>query len=75
MSAGRTSETYSSIEEAMTKINERRQAERIRYTQCYGVDILDMSNYDCVIDTTNATPEEVADEMIKKYLQYKTEAK
>ena len=75
MSAGRTSETYSSIEEAMTKINERRQAERIRYTQCYGVDILDMSNYDCVIDTTNATPEEVADEMIKQYLQYKTEAK
>ena len=75
MSAQRCSECYSSIEEAITKINERRQAEKIRYSQCYGVDILDMSNYDCVIDTTHLTPEQVADEMIKKYLQYKTEVK
>ena len=75
MSACRSSECYSSIEEAVTKINERRQAEKIRYMQCYGVDILDMSNYDCVIDTTSMTPAEVADLMIKKYLEYKTEAK
>ncbi len=75
MSAQRSSESYSSLDEAVRKINERRQAERIRYTQCYGVDILDMNNYDCVIDTTHATPQEVADLMIKKYLEYKTEAK
>ncbi len=75
MSAQRSSESYSSLDEAVRKINERRQAERVRYTQCYGVDILDMKNYDCVIDTTHATPQEVADLMIKKYLEYKTEAK
>ena len=75
MTAGRNTETYSSLEEAIQKIKERRQAEQIRYTQCYGVDILNMDNYDCVIDTTSSTPEAVADEMIKKYLQYKTEAK
>lgn len=75
MSANRCSETYASIEEAVQKINERRQAEKVRYMQCYGVDILDMNNYDCVIDTTNLTPQQVADEMIKKYLQHKTEAK
>ena len=75
MSANRCSETYASIEEAVQKINERRQAEKVRYMQCYGVDILDMNNYDCVIDTTNLTPQQVADEMIKKYLQHTTEAK
>ncbi len=75
MSAQRCSECYSCLEEAVTKINERRQAEQIRYSQCYNVDILDMNNYDCVIDTTNLTPEQVAEEMIKKYVQYKTEAK
>ena len=69
MSANRCSETYASIEEAVQKINERRQAEKVRYMQCYGVDILDMNNYDCVIDTTNLTPQQVADEMIKKYLR------
>jgi chloramphenicol 3-O-phosphotransferase len=34
-----------------------------------------MDNYDCVIDTTNLTPDQVAEEMIKKYLEYKMEAK
>lgn len=75
MSAQRTSECYASVDEAITKINERRQAEQIRYSQCYNVDILNMDNYDCVIDTTNLTPDQVAEEMIKKYLEYKTEAK
>lgn len=73
MNAGRSSEVYNSLEEAVRKINERREAERIRFKECYGVDILDMSNYDCVIDTTNATPEEVAEIMIEKYIQYKKE--
>ena len=75
MCANRCSESYASVEEAVKKIKERRQAEQIRYTQCYGVDILDMDNYDCVIDTTKLTPEEVAQLMIQKYEQYKTEEK
>lgn len=75
MNAGRSSEVYNSIEEAVTKIKERREAEQIRFKQCYGVDILDMSNYDCVIDTTALSPEEVAEEMINKYLQYIKELK
>lgn len=67
MNANRSSEPYSSIEEAVAKITERRESERLRFKKFYGVDILDMSNYDCIIDTTNRTPDEVADEIIKSY--------
>lgn len=69
MNANRSSEPYSSVEEAVSKINERRESERLRFKKFYGVDILDMSNYDCIIDTTNRTPEEVAEEIIKSYRQ------
>ena len=69
MSANRSSEPYSSLEEAISKITDRRESERRRFKKFYGVDILDMSNYDCIIDTTNRTPEEVADEIIKSYRQ------
>jgi cytidylate kinase len=47
----------------------------LAYSTLNIVDILNMDNYDCVIDTTNLTPDQVAEEMIKKYLEYKTEAK
>lgn len=67
MKDNRGTEKYSSLDEAIEKINERRQSERMRFKEFYGVDILDMSNYDCIIDTTNLTPEQVADEMIKQY--------
>ena len=75
MSAGRSSEIYNSMEEAVTKIKERRLAEQIRFKQCYGVDILDMNNYNCVIDTTSLTPEQVAEQMINQYMNYKKELK
>ncbi|MBQ7408702.1 MAG: cytidylate kinase family protein [Clostridia bacterium] len=75
MNANRSTESYSSIEEGVRKIQERRESERARFKDFYGVDILDMSNYDCVIDTTNLTPQQVADLMIEKYLQKNSEDK
>ncbi len=64
---GRRDESYSSIEEAIQKITQRRQSEILRYKQFYGVDITDMNNYDCVVDTTGLTPEQVADEIVRLY--------
>ncbi len=64
---GRNNEQYGSVEEAIRKIAERRNSERLRFKDFYGVDILDMNNYDCVIDTTNLSVDEVMQKMIEAY--------
>lgn len=53
-------ETYLTLEETIKAIQEREAAERSRYITQYGVDILDMQNYDLVIDTSFLTSEQVA---------------
>lgn len=73
MSAHRSTETYSSIEEAVSKITERKKIDRDRFKDFYGVDVFDMKNYDCVIDTTKLKPQEVADLMIKIYKEHTKE--
>ena len=45
----------------------RFKMENERYFELYGVHKEDFANYDLVIDTTNKTPEEVKDEIIKEY--------
>ena len=60
--AGRGSvESYQSVEEAMALMNARRQSEIERFIEYYGVNIDSYRNFDLVVDTTYATPEEVAD--------------
>ena len=59
-SAGRSDEAYKSVDEALEKLTARRKSEVLRYKTFYGLDVLDMSNYDLVIDTTRLTPNEVA---------------
>lgn len=67
INAGRSTEQYSSIEDAVAKLTERRASERLRYSTFYGVDIMDMNNYDLVVDTNGKTPEEVANEIITAF--------
>ncbi len=64
VNAKRNDEPYSSDGEAFKKLQERRDSEIQRYKAFYGVDITDMSNYRFVVDTTDKTPEEVAEEII-----------
>lgn len=73
MNAKRCTEHYGSHKEAVSKIAERRKIDRDRFKEFYSVDIFDMNNYDCVIDTTHLSPQEVADLMIKRYLEHNTE--
>ena len=54
-------ESYRSLPEAMTRIAERSESERARFLSRYGVDKTRWSNYDLVLDSTTATPEELAD--------------
>lgn len=61
MNANRAGEHASTLEETIAQTRARRESEKKRYKEQYGVDIKDLSNYDLVIDTTVATPREVAD--------------
>ncbi|MDD2576890.1 MAG: hypothetical protein PHV76_05245 [Bacteroidales bacterium] len=38
-----------------------------RYKTLYKVDVEDLTNYDCVLDTTNSTPEEIFQIVFKAY--------
>jgi cytidylate kinase len=60
----RKSEKYASLEEATEHIKARKASENKRYSDLYGLDCDDMSNYDLIIDTSYITPEEVADIII-----------
>lgn len=73
MSAKRSCEQASSLEEAVECTKLRRQSEKKRYSEKYGVDITDLSNYSLVVDTTNATPEEVAGVILSSFEKWKND--
>lgn len=66
----RTTERYSSFDEALNGIKKRMTAEAERYRSKYGADILNPGNYDIVIDTTSRTPEEVTSILLEGYRVY-----
>ncbi len=61
--ANREDETYLSVEDAIDKLTKRRNCEKERFLQTYGVDITDLSNYDVVINTENKTKKQVFEEI------------
>lgn len=64
MGANRKGEHSATLEETIASTVARRESEKKRYFQQYGVHIKDLSNYDLVVDTTYATPEEIAERII-----------
>lgn len=70
----KSSETFDTIEEQKADIIKRYNLENERYWQVYKVRKDDMSNYDLVIDTTNLTPQEAADIIKEKYLEWLEES-
>ena len=70
-SAGRTCEHSATLEETVVCTRARRESEKKRYAEQYGVDITDLSNYSLIVDTTYATPEEVADVIISAFEKWK----
>jgi cytidylate kinase len=63
MNANRDGEHAASLEETIKETRARRESEKKRYMTQYGVDIKDLMNYSLIIDTSNATPKEVADRL------------
>ena len=61
------SEKFETLEEQKQDIEKRFKLENERYFNLYGVHKEDKSNYDFVIDTTNLTQQEVAQEIIEAF--------
>lgn len=57
----------STLAEEMENLLERQDVEARRFRKLYDVTYRDLSNYDLVIDTTNLSPEEVADRILAAF--------
>lgn len=68
--SNREAEAYSSLEDTLISLQNRAKLERERFLDMYGVDYLDASNYDLVIESTCASPEEIAEEILRNFELY-----
>lgn len=64
------SESYESQEACKKALIHRQQMETVRYKEIYGIDYYDMSNYNLVIESTNAAPAEIAEEILTRLEEY-----
>ena len=67
MNSHRDGEHAATLEETILDTKNRRASENKRYFEQYGVHITDMSNYDLILDTTYASPEEIAHALMEAY--------
>lgn len=71
MNANRCGEHASTLEETIKETKARRESEKKRYMTQYGVDIKDLTNYSLIVDTTSATPSEVAECIISAFEEWR----
>lgn len=64
-------EKYSTKEEALKELVERRASENERYKMIYSVTMLDYSNYDLIIDTSHLTPLQVYNVISEQVKEFK----
>lgn len=69
--ANRSSEKYSSIQEAVKSVKHRREEETCRYKTKYDVDINDYNNYDIILNTSNINVDEVVNYLYGKITELK----
>ena len=60
----RAHEESKDIDEMIKKIRQRKESEKKRYRQYYGVNYLDKKFYNLIIDTTKLDPNEVAEKIV-----------
>ena len=64
---GRKSESANTVEEVYEGILERRASEQKRYSNLYNIDVLDLSPFDLVLDTSVDSLEEVTRKVVEAY--------
>jgi len=62
----RDGEKSQCIKDLIKMLKERKASEQKRYKQLYNIDNYKMDNYDFVIDTSDMTPDEVLEQVLKK---------
>ena len=70
MNANRKGEHNSTLDETVKSTRDRRLSEQKRYMDQYGVDIKDLMNYALIVDTTAASPEEIAGVIISSFRRW-----
>lgn len=68
--AQRDSDARHSLEEVLATNAKRHLWHSETYKKLYGVDIFDLKQYDLVIDTTDLTPEEIAEMALHKFKEF-----
>ncbi|MDE6916391.1 MAG: cytidylate kinase family protein [Lachnospiraceae bacterium] len=64
------SESYESQAACKKALINRQKLETVRYQEIYGIDYYDMSNYNLVIESTSASPDEIVQEILDKMADY-----
>ncbi len=72
MNANRVGEHAATLEETVKETKARRESEKKRYMEQYGVNIKDMRNYSLIVDTSHATPDEVAEIIISSFAKWQS---
>lgn len=62
-----------SLEHAREMLDEHRESERQRYHKYYEIDIWDHGNYDLVLDSTCESPEELVEEILRRFPELRAE--
>lgn len=68
LSSKRDTEKVKNLEEAISVLKDRWNAENSRYTSIYNTNNLNPKNYNLIISSNNKTPEEIVNEI---YIEYK----
>lgn len=68
------SESYESQETCKKALIHRQEMESVRFKEIYDINYYDMSNYNLVIESTDAAPAELAREILERLEEYKNGA-
>lgn len=71
--ASRSAENYRNVDEARAGLEERARLEQERFRHLYGIDYYDAGNYDLVIESTCATPQQIAQEIQRNFNLYQNQ--
>lgn len=67
----REAEEYTDINATMDGLKQRADLERERFKELYDIDYYDRNNYDLIIESTYASPEQIAKEIMRNFEEYK----
>lgn len=63
----RDKEQYESVEDAVEKLQARKESEANRFKEIYNANCADMKNYDLVVNVTNLSVEQAGDKIIRAF--------